>query len=435
MIVQRMPRVRRALGVASLNGALLLCAWLLCGCSGSAPTSGADNGGTSASATGGGGPGNTGGGPGNTGGDTAAPGATGGRTAITGGSGGTPAAGGSGTENPTWEERERVRLLLSGHSLTDNPLGFYLWRMTEARDHDYDWEQHIVVGSPIRVRTRGMDSEASTYEGYSLGLNKDGFGKSILEELRSPTAIPSSDRYDTLVIAERADLPVAIVGEDTIPYLRHYHDRVREQESRARTFLFQTWPDIDKANPQRWLDYVEDELTIWECAVAKVNLTLERDGLPPAVSVLPTGMALRRFVRAALDGEVPGITGSPRERLDAIFGDNIHLTWSGAYVMASAVYSAAFGSSPVGTPAPEDPQAVDPGIAAAGAQIAWDVVSEYLGRSQKPWARTMEECRSAMAAICPDFLAIHNTRWDCASFSDPNGAFKWPDPSIPLPPP
>jgi hypothetical protein len=376
--------------------------------------------------------------PGATGGRAASTGGSGGRAASTGGSGGTTMTGGSGgmpgASGGAWDERDRVRLLLSGHSLTDSPVGVYIARMSEARGHDYDWEQQIVIGSPIRARTRGMHSDASTYDGYSLGLNKEGAGKNILTELRSPTAIPSSDRYDTLVIAERADLPVAIVGEDTIPYLRHYHDRLREQDSGARTFLFQTWPDIDKANPQRWLDYVEKELTIWECAAAKVNLTLERDGFPQAVSVVPTGMALRRFVQAALDGEVPGITGSASERLDAVFSDNIHLQWAGAYVMASAVYAAAYGRSPVGIPAPGDPGRVDPGIAAAGAQIAWDVVSEYLGRSEKPWTRTIEQCRSAMAAICPDFLAIHNTRWDCATFSDPNGAFKWPDPGVPPPP-
>ena len=400
----------------------------------------------------------TGGSPGATGGDAAAPSGTGGRAAGSGGSmaqtgggsggrtaqsgggsGGTMmqiSGGSGGSVNTSWDRRNFARVLLSGHSLIDNPVARpYLESMAQSRGHDYNWERQIIIGSPIRVRTRGMDGGASTFTGYAQGGNKDGTNKDLLAELRSPTSIGASERYDTLVIAERNDFLGTLAYEGTIQFLRHYHDRLREQNDDARTFLYQTWPQIDPADPEEWLAYVEKELILWECAAAKVNLTLERDGFPKAVSVLPTGVALVRFLRAALDGQLPGISGSPTERVHAVLTDDVHLSPAGAYLMAASIYAAVFGQSPVGLPAPGDPNPVSAELASAAAEIAWEVVSSYQGRSDKPWDRTMEECNQALTDVCPDFWSIHNSNIDCAHWGDARQAFQWPDTSIPLPPP
>ena len=96
----------------------------------------------------------------------------------------------------------------------------YLSHIVAAKGHDYGWEQQLAGGSPIRVRTRGNSYDATTFDGYSIGLNRSGHSKNILRELEAPTSIGASERYDTLVITERNDILATIHVEGTVPYLR-----------------------------------------------------------------------------------------------------------------------------------------------------------------------------------------------------------------------
>jgi hypothetical protein len=324
-------------------------------------------------------------------------------------------------------ERNSARVLLSGHSLTDNPIGDYLEQLAEQRARDYGWEQQIVIGSPLRFRTRGESSSDESFSGYSLGKNREGNEKNILQELASPTAIGASENYDTLIVTERHDIMDVIQWEDTVPLLRHYHDRLREHESAVRTLFYQSWPDIDRSNPQEWIAYQTEELAAWECAASKVNLSLQRDSAPQAVSVLPVAVALAKFVERVLAGTVPGATG-----LDAVFTDDVHVTELGAYVAAAAAYSATFQVSPVGaTP----PSGIEAGAATVALEVAWDVVSKYLGAGSGQWNRTMEECRTRLRALCPKYRSIRDDTSDCSVWQQADGPMSWPDTSFPLPAP
>lgn len=324
-------------------------------------------------------------------------------------------------------------MLLSGHSLTDNPLADDVQAIASGRGRDFNWEQQIIIGSPIRIRTRGDNSNASDFPGYSLGKNRYGENKDLLRELASPTTIGANERYDTLAITERHDILDVISWENTMPLLRHYHDRLRAYQPNARTLFFQTWPDIDKANPQRWIAYQAKELAAWECSASKVNLSLQAEGLPQAVSVVPSGIVLARFVERALAGSVPGISGSSQERLNAIFADNVHMTPLGAYVMSAAVYAAIFAETPASA-AP--PSGINASAASAGAQIAWEVVSEYYGRSSAPWLRSMEQCRTLVDALCAEYYSIRDRDAQCGGYwASSDSPFKWPDPGFVLPAP
>lgn len=324
-------------------------------------------------------------------------------------------------------------MLLSGHSLTDNPLADDVQAIAEARGRDFNWEQQIIIGSPLRIRTRGDDPNSSRFPGYAQGKNREGSGKDLLRELASPTTIGANERYDTLVVTERHDILDVLSWESTIPFLRHYHDRLRTYEPSARAILYQTWPDVDKASPQAWIDYQAKELVAWECAASKVNQSLLADGLPQAVTVVPTGLVLARFVQRALDGSIPGITGTTTQRMNMIFGDTVHMTPLGAYVMSAAVYAAVFAETPASATPPSN---IDAAAATAGAQIAWEVVSDYHRAGNEPWLRPLDQCRTMVSALCDEYYSIRDRSPQCGDYwSGSDSPYKWPDSSFPLPAP
>lgn len=339
----------------------------------------------------------------------------------------TSGASGAPSEPSGLMERQSARVLLSGHSLTDNPIGDYLQLLAEGRQRDYGWEQQIIIGSPLRFRTRGESSSDSSFSGYSMGKNRDGSEKDLLQELESPTAIGASESYDTLIVTERHDVMDVIQWEDTVPLLRHYHDRLREHDSRARTIFYQCWPDIDSSDPQAWIDYQTEETAAWECAASKVNLSLQRDGAPQAVSVAPVAVALAKFVERVLAGSVPGVSG-----LTDVFTDDVHVTELGAFVAAAAAYSATFQSSPVGA---QPPSGISAEAANIALEVAWDVVSKYLRAGSGQWNRTMEDCRTRLSALCPKYMAIRDRTTDCSIWQRADGPMSWPDASFPLPAP
>lgn len=351
------------------------------------------------------------------------------------GQGGMPSAGGkaptggrSGAPSePSLMEIERARVLLSGHSLTDNPIADYIEAIAASRGRDYDWEQQIIIGSPLRYRTRGESSSDPNFSGYSMGKNRSGDNKNLLQELASPTTIGANENYDTLIVTERHDIMAVILWEDTVPLLRHYHDRMREHESNARTLFYQCWPDIDSSDPQAWIDYQSEETAAWECAASKVNLSLQRDGAPQNVGVAPVAVALAKFVERVLDGSVPGV-----DSLSDVFTDDVHVTSIGAFVAAAAAYSATFQASPVGA---EPPSGISPEAANVALEVAWDVVSKYLLAGSGQWTRSMDECRTLLTELCPKYLAIRGDSGDCSKWASADGPMSWPDTSFPLPAP
>jgi hypothetical protein len=262
----------------------------------------------------------------------------------------------------------------------------------------------------------------------------------VLAELADPAHITEGARYDTLVIAERHDLLLVIRWEDTVRYLRHFHDRVVEANDEARTFLFHAWLAIDKDAPQAWIDYERAAADAWACVASKVDLTLEDEGRDDRVEVLPAGAALVALVERVLAEDVPGITGaSSRERLDAVFLDDVHLTPLGRYYVALVIYAFISGGSPEGAAFPD---VVDPETAAALQSIAADFASAY--RADAPdLPLDMGECRALATDLCAPFHALagspEQTETCEALYADesaPENPFRWPDPDfVPLPPP
>jgi hypothetical protein len=231
--------------------------------------------------------------------------------------------------------RQRVRAFFSGHSLLDNPLPNWIEAMAQSRGDSLGWQQQIVLGSPIRIRTRGEEPSARDHSGYRLGRSRAGGPIDVLRELEQPVQLAPGEKYERLVITERPDLLGAMQWEGTLEYLRDYHERVVQQNSEASTLLYQVWPEIDRKDPTAWIRYVEKELLVWECLAARVNEPLEAAGRRDRVRVVPAGLALGALVQRAIDGDLPGV-------------DDLHLTPIGIYLMAAMHYGALFDRSPVG---------------------------------------------------------------------------------------
>jgi hypothetical protein len=355
------------------------------------------------------------------------------------GAGGTPGgggAGGAGGGNSAWAPRSKARMFLSGHSLTDNPLADYALEIAASLGKNFNYNEQIGIGSPIRVRTKGNDPSAPGWPGYSSGKNRDGSDMNVIEELKSPKTLGPGELYDTLVITERHDILGTIWWEDTFGYLRHYHDRLIDGNPAGHTLFYHSWLDINKSAPETWITHEKNALFAWECVASKVNLTLEAEGRADRVSTLPAGAALVDLVERILKDEVKGISGSTNQKLDAIFSDNVHMTHLGAYFLSLVTYAAVFRDSPVGAAVPNGVSA-EP--AADLQAIAWSFVSAYYNQ-EAPGERTMDACRTFISEnVCPTFWTILGEPQQIQpcqmSYKDAGQSqnpFRWPDPMLML---
>jgi hypothetical protein len=282
--------------------------------------------------------------------------------------------------------------MISGHSLTDDPLGSYMASIAQSLGTSMVWNQQIALGSPIRVRTRGENVGDGSFPGYSSGKNRGGgSGLNIAAELANPQTI-GGERYDTLVLAERHDLANVLMWEDTVRYARHFHERLIAGNARASTYLYHAWLDItNKNDPSAWINYERAAAPAWQCVSARVNQSLAGVGRSDRMAYLPAGLALANLVEQATRGGVAGVSGgSVRETMDRLFSDNVHLTSTGTYYMALVTYASVYRRSPLGAWAPS-------GVSAEQArslqQVAWQSVANHYNSASTP---SMSQCQATM---------------------------------------
>jgi hypothetical protein len=282
------------------------------------------------------------------------------------------------------------RVFVSGHSLTDNPLPLYLARIAASLGQPVQWNRQYIVGSSIRDRTRGRGHETG-WSGYSSGYNRDGEGLNVVEELRHPRTTDGKP-YDTLIITEQHGVLDSIVFNDTLRYLRHYHDRFIDGNPRGQTWFYEPWLGvIDKADPSRWIAYERAAAPMWHCVLSRINTSLAAEGRTDRIEPHPASLALVTLVERASRGQVPGLSAAPSGRvLDKIFHDQVHLTPLGSYYLALGTYAATFRRPPEGAWAPEG---MDATLAASLQKLAWEAVSaERVARKPLP----LNQCSAYM---------------------------------------
>ncbi len=285
---------------------------------------------------------------------------------------------------PPWPrqvERNEATVLISGHSLTDQPIPTYLDAIARSLGVSHEWNRHYIAGSSLKRRTRGENPDASDWQGYRQGDNKTGTNLDFVAELRSPKTTGGKP-YDALVITEMHSVLASYLWFDTVRLLRHYHDVFISGNSQGRTYFYESWMGlIDKSAPARWIAYERAASPIWQCVATRINLSLEHAGRADRITPLPAGLAFAEFIARATEGEgLPGVTtGTPRETVDTLITDDVHLTERGSYYLALVIYSAIYSRSPVGAWAPA---AVSARQAETMQKFAWTFISDFYARSR-----------------------------------------------------
>jgi hypothetical protein len=324
--------------------------------------------------------------------------------------------------------KENAQVFFSGHSLIDNPLPDWVELIATSLGKSISWEQQMILGSPLRLRTRGEN--ATGWKGYHYGKNRVGEGLDVIDELRSGRRAGTRRPYDTLVVAENHGLLGSIIWENGIGYLRHFHDRLTAANPAGRTLYVHAWLGIDRDDPARFVAREMDISRIWECAVEKVNLSLEAENRPANLGVIPAGSALATLVQQGLAGQSIHLSGSPAEVVDALFRDDVHLTDPAIYFLAAVHYAAIYGQSPQGAAAPDS---VAPDFAAELQALAWQVVTRF-AENLRP---KMAECRRILVeSVCESYWSYTQSYEEigrCKGYfsrSDPDregNPFIWPD--------
>lgn len=284
--------------------------------------------------------------------------------------------------------RSSAAVLISGHSLTD-PLPDPLVAIAHTLGTTIEWNRQSVPGSSVRMRTRGLDESQGAWAGYRTGFNRDSENMDVLAELRLPRTIQAG-KYDVLLITEQHGLLGTLVWNDTVRYLRHFHDRFIEANPLGNTYFYEPWISIsDKSDPRQWIAYERAASPIWQCIATRVNVALAHEGRADRIVTIPAALALAELVeRATTGGGVVGVSrGSVRETMDALFSDDVHVSSLGGYFVALVTYSSIYRRSPVGAGAPES---VKPSAARALQELAWDFVLRHHAGYQP---LSLEACR------------------------------------------
>ncbi|PPE65552.1 hypothetical protein [Caldimonas caldifontis] len=283
-----------------------------------------------------------------------------------------------------------ARVFFSGHSLTDRPLPDHFERIAQSLGTPVLWNRQYVVGSSIRRRVQGDDPLAQDYRGYRQGYNRDTEGLDVVAEFRAPQTTDGRP-YDTLVITEQHGLLGTLLWNDTVRYLRHYHDRFIDGNPQGKTFFYESWISLDdKSDPRRWIAYERAASPIWHCIAERVNLSLAAQGRRDRITPLPMGLALAQLIEDSLAPSGPSAlkAATTLETVSQFIGDEVHLGPLGMYYAALVTYAARFGRSPVGAWAPEG---VRPDQAQVLQDHAWAFVNDYYSHLRP---RTMAQCQS-----------------------------------------
>jgi hypothetical protein len=306
-----------------------------------------------------------------------------------------------------------VNVFYSGHSLLDDPVGDDTASIATSLGKSMQWNQQIVLGSPVRIRTRGASYTDPSFPGYREGKNR-GVSQNldVAAELRNPSTI--SGRYDAVVLAERHDLASTLQFEDTVRYTRHFHERLVEGNPQATTYVYHAWLGVrDLDNPAAWIAYEKSAAPAWRCVAARINRSLDAEARADRVRYLPAGLALAVLVERAIQGNVDGLGGSPRDVIQQLMVDDVHETELGAYFVSLVNVASLYGTSPAGGWAP----AGVPDVLKRSLQnLAWEVASGDIGADGSDLANCRAHMRDSYCASYNNYVGRAQDIASCQAF-------------------
>jgi hypothetical protein len=296
---------------------------------------------------------------------------------------------------PQWDSapRSSARVFISGHSLVDQPMPDFLSGVAESRGTPMPWNRHYIVGSSIGRRVRGADVSSNGFAGYGEGYNRASENMDVIEELKSGGTVGGP--YDALIITEQHVMLEAIVLNDTVRLLRHYHDRFIDGNPKGSTYFYESWLSMDsKDDPSRWIAYERAASPIWQCVATRINASLELEGRTDRIVSIPAGAALAALIDRAVSPQgLESITlKSTRETVDSIVKDTVHLQDLGNYYIALVTYASVFRRNPEGA---WYPPSFSETQARALQAFAWRFVSGYYSTYQP---MSLQQCRDVLVA-------------------------------------
>lgn len=191
----------------------------------------------------------------------------------------------------------------------------------------------------------------------------------------------ASGEFDTFVLTEMVEIEAAIEYFEAPIYLEKWVAAARDGNREIRTFLYESWHDLD--DPNGWLERLDtDPARYWE-GVLLAQAMVDWPSSDP-IYVIPVGRVMAELVRRIESSE--GIDGvRSREDFFARFEDGsldpVHVNDLGSYLVALTHYAVLYQRSPEGLPAQLDradgslAQAPGPDLTALMQRTVWDVAS------------------------------------------------------------
>jgi hypothetical protein len=224
-----------------------------------------------------------------------------------------------------------ARIIQSGHSLTD-PIVPVLKSIVEA-----------VGGAEAR---RGS-VDRSTVPGSLMEARWE------IRLKYPPDARIEIDKYDVLVITERAPLSGTVEWHDSnlaaLVWFEHAWNTGSAGQG-AETILYATWVNVtsgpgfdnkwkDPEGHMTFRDRMAPEMLRWQTIADFVNAN-RSDGSPP-MTVIPGPLIFAEVYDAIEAGKAPGLS-----ELSDLFSDDIHLNDKGAYLIALAHFAVIYRRDP-----------------------------------------------------------------------------------------
>jgi hypothetical protein len=306
---------------------------------------------------------------------------------------------------------QSIRFFISGHSLSDNPLAEYLSAVSASGGYRTSWNQQINIGAPIVGRTRGDYNNPVWWLGYKSGKNNGRHDMDVVAELKA-------NPYDFLIIVEGHHTVKTLRWNDTVRYLRHFHERLVDGNPKATTYFYEPWEGIkDMSNPRPWVALEREATKIWGCVPTRINRSLEHEGRSDRVKSLPIAAGLADLVDRVTTQEVKGISGpNIAATMKRLFSDDVHITRFGYYYVALLNYIGITGRKPDGV---WKPDFMSPEVAATLQEIAW---SFYEKRKAEYRPLTLPQCIKFMTdSFCDAWNKQVPNQWappinDCKDF-------------------
>lgn len=264
----------------------------------------------------------------------------------------------TGTERPF-----DLRVIMSGHSLTD-PIPGPLTAMVQA------------AGG---AASKGMKIDADTIPGSPIEWRWE------KDQDRVPNSRRDIGKYDVLVLTERVTVRSAMQWHRTKELALEWFDLAWTRGSGGRgaeTILYASWISITSGPGNKdeydseeqvipFRERLELEMGSWQEIVDHVNRN-RISGSPP-MRAIPGPMVMATVFDAIAAGTAPGL-----DSMADLFADNIHVNDLGAFLIALAHFAVIYG---------RDPRSI-PDLRGEGnwprrdqadwmKQLVWDVVRAY----------------------------------------------------------